>query len=349
MINVLIVEDSDTIAAVFARLFKTKDMQVIGRAKNGKEAIELTEKLKPNVITMDIQMPIMDGYEAIKHIMANTPVPIVVISSIINDENLNATFQALDAGAVTVLAKPSNIMDPAVSKELQHMVDIVRTMSEIHVVKRRFNKIKQPAKVATPHISKMHYPKMEVVAIGTSIGGPHVLNTILPHLPVNFPTPIVIVQHMTKGFIVGFAQWLDKHCNITVKIAEQNEILKKGTAYFAPDSFQLKVEKKDQQLRARLVNEAPVSGFCPSVTVLFQSIASACGKNSTGALFTGMGNDGAIGLLELKKVGAHTFIQDQASAVVFGMAGVAESLGAVKEIIALDKIAAHLLTITEFS
>lgn len=347
MIKILIVDDSTTETSIIQNLVSSeKDFIIVGTAKNGKEAIRLTKLLKPDLITMDIQMPEMNGIEATKFIMSQYPTPIVIISSNLNNKNSNMTFEAFDAGAISVLEKPVNIFSPEFQNEKRKIIDTLRNMAGIKVIKRRFHskKIVSP-NLSTPSINLSK--EYEVIVIGSSIGGPQALKSILGKLPADFPIPIVIVQHMTKGFINNFAQWLDNNILLQVKTPKENEVLKSGTVYFAPDNCHLEISRRQNKLIAKLTHSEPVSGFSPSITVLFQSAAKICGKNAIGILLTGMGNDGAKGMLDLKHANAHTLIQDKESAVVFGMAGVALSLGAVDEIVQLDQIADYLQEIID--
>jgi two-component system chemotaxis response regulator CheB len=346
MIKIMIVDDSETEVAILKYLFQSeKDMTVVGVAKNGAEALKLIPNLKPDIITMDIQMPIMNGFETTRRIMAEYPTPVVVISSAVSDPTLNATFLSLEAGALSVLKKPHNINSEYYTDEKKRIVETIRSMAEIKVIRRRFHKTeKKQNKVAD--LKGMHR-NYEIVAIGTSVGGPQALRVILEKLPENFPIPIVIVQHMTQGFIYGFAKWLNSNTHLKVKNALDQEVLLSGHVYFAPDHHHLEIRRHKDRLLAHLVTKEPVSGFCPSATVLLQSVAKVCGKNAIGILLTGMGHDGAQGLLELKKAGGLTLIQDKESATVFGMAGTAEALGAVDKIIELDQMAAFLMKIID--
>jgi two-component system chemotaxis response regulator CheB len=259
---------------------------------------------------------------------------------------MSITFEALEAGALAVLPKPIYDTDESFEKARTKIIDMVRSMSEIHVIKRRFFTKKPPQTVIhKPTVSERHEHSYEMIAIGSSVGGPQALKTIFASLPRDFPLPIVVVQHMTRGFINGFAAWLSNNTSLTVKVAEDREMIKPGFIYFAQDSYHTEVKREQGKLCIHLQSCAPVSGFCPSVTVLFQSVAKVCGGDAIGIILTGMGNDGAQGLLELKKAKAHTLIQDPASAVVFGMAGVAQSLGAVDKVIELINMANYLTTI----
>ncbi|WP_454781636.1 chemotaxis-specific protein-glutamate methyltransferase CheB [Legionella sp. WA2022007384] len=343
MIKILIVDDSPTEAALIQHIIESeKDMEVIGIAKNGREAIDLTATLNPDLITMDIQMPIMDGLEATRIIMAQNPTPIVVISSMVNDESLAATFHILEAGALTALAKPVNVFSPAFEESRAHIVDTLRSLSDIRVVKKPLKKhlpLDESKKHQTEHAN------YEIIGIGASVGGPMALKTILSQLGPDFPLPIMIVQHMSPGFIRGFAQWLEENTHLKVKNAVNYEPLQKGTVYVAPEHKHMEIERVHEQLVCKLVDGPPVSGFCPSITRLLHSIAKVSGNKAIGILLTGMSDDGSEGLLELKKAHGHTLIQNQESSIVFGMGAVAQSLNAVDQVIGLEQIASYLTKI----
>jgi two-component system chemotaxis response regulator CheB len=266
-----------------------------------------------------------------------------VISGGVRDQSLNITFKALEAGALSVMEKPSHFMAPDAALARRRIIDTVRAMAEIKVIKRRF--YTHPQKKHRPEVDVPKRP-FELVAIGTSVGGPQALKTLLSALPEHFPVPIVIVQHMTPGFIEGFAKWMDANVRLTVRHVKDNESLTAGTVYFAPDHHHLEVRRgKGKTLIAKLVQGPPVSGFCPSATVLLKSVAETCGKQAIGLLLTGMGSDGSQGLLDLRQAHGHTLIQDKDSAVVFGMGGVAQSLGAVDRVVNLEDMATYLTKI----
>ena len=347
MIKILIVDDSETETTILKHILEgNADFQVIGCAKNGAEAVKLVPKLKPDIITMDIQMPIMDGFEATRLIMSQNPTPIVVISSKLNDIELDTTFRALNAGALSVLAKPFHVTSPTFKVEQKRIIDTIRSMAEIKVVKRRAPVDKSPQKSITQPEATEHHGTQEIVAIGASIGGTQALNAILSKLPIDFPVPIVIVQHMMPGFITSFTKWLDDNTQLAVQEITDKQVLKKGTVYFATDHLHFEIQRQNGHLMSKLVKAPPVSGFCPSITVLLQSVAKNCGRRAIGILLTGMGSDGAEGLLAMKEAHGHTIIQDKDSSIVFGMAGVAQTLGAVENILKLNKIADYLIKIT---
>lgn len=349
MKRLLIVDDSQTMRQVLTHIFsKEPDLQVVGTAKNGKEAVELVEKLQPDVITMDICMPSMDGIEAINRIMSSFPTPIVVISSKLDDESLNASFRALEAGALSVLEKPADFLSEKFALEKRKMIDTVKAMAGVKVFKRRFStKTKKYELVLTKDTAKIR--QLEVIGIGASVGGPHALKRILVELPKHFPVPIVVVQHMTPGFIDGFVAWLGKYTQLKIKIAADAEVLKPGCVYFAPDNYHLVVQHSQHQLIVRLTNTEPFVGFKPSVSVMFSSIANVLGAKGMGILLTGMGRDGAEGLLDIKRSDGHTIVQDEKSAIVFGMPGVALAINAVDKIVELDKMSDYLIQITNKS
>lgn len=346
MIKILIVDDSPTeIALIEHILSSAPDMAVIGIAKTGKEAIELTARLKPDLITMDIQMPVMDGLEATRIIMSENPTPIIVISSMINDESIRATFPILEVGALSALAKPVNVFAPSFTGQKELILQTIRSLAPIHVIKKTLKKVpvftNEPKKIA----STKTQPNYEVIVIGASVGGPRALKTILSQLPTNFPVPIIVIQHISKGFIKGFTYWLAENINLKVTIAVDNEVLRSGTVYIAPEQKNLVVARYSEHLISKLVCGDPELNFCPSITNLLQSVATVSGKKAIGILLTGMCDDGALGLLELKKAHGHTLIQDQESAVVFGMGAVAQSLNAVDRVIDLQYIAHYLMNI----
>lgn len=342
MIKILICDDSQAIAMLLKAIFEREpDFEVIGHAKNGRECVQLAHELKPDMITMDIRMPMMDGFEATRTIMESRPIPIVVVSSSVDDEELKITFRAIEEGALSVIQKPPGINHPDFEKVRRGLVETVRAMASVKLVRR--------IPLRKPHTTEMaSIPASavtgayELVAIGCSTGGPQVLQQILSSLPVNFPVPIVIAQHISKGFIGGMVSWLGGHTLLRTKEAQQGESLQAGTVYFAPDDAHLLIARNSNGLAARLGQDPPVNGFRPSATPLLQSVARTCAKNAIGAILTGMGCDGAEGLLALRRAGGHTLVQDAESSVVYGMPGAAVALDAVDEIVQLDKIAARL-------
>lgn len=346
MIRVLIAEDSSVVALLLQAIFENEeDMVVVGHAKNGREAVNMAHELKPDIITMDIRMPEMDGFEATRLIMINNPTPIVVISSSVDNEELRITFRAIEAGALSVIEKPHGVTHPDFEQIRNDLVDTLRAMSEVKVIKRR--SLIQDITPLDIFETAVHQDTkaFELVAIGCSTGGPQILQHILSTLPIGFPIPILVVQHISKGFIGGMVEWLNGSTLLNVKIAEDDEKLLPGTVYIAPDDYHLLVKRNGKGLTAVLSDGEEVNRFRPSVTPLLQSVAKVCKGRGIGAVLTGMGADGAQGLLEIKQAKGHTFIQDEKSAIVYGMPGAALALDAVDQVVELEKITSYLYSL----
>ncbi|MDF1795070.1 MAG: chemotaxis-specific protein-glutamate methyltransferase CheB [Coxiellaceae bacterium] len=333
MIKVLLVDDSKVVRMLLRAMIEQEDgFEVVGEAENGAEGVELTTSLKPDVVTMDIRMPIMDGFEATKAIMRDCPTPILVVSASVNDEDLKITFNALQAGALGVIEKPPGLHGDDYDSVKRDLINSLRAYHEIKVVRRRYDtNVERVASTEVDSHALLQAGKVlnEVVAIGASTGGPALLGEILKVLPVNFSIPIVVVQHISEGFTPGLASWLNDSCQLIVKVAEQDEILRPGVVYIAPYGAHSLVSRNQGMLCLKLARPAEKKGFCPAVNELFRSVAACCPGHAIGVILTGMGDDGAQGLLEMKKAGCYTIGQDEDSCVVYGMPKEAMSLGAV--------------------
>ena len=341
MLRILIIEDSSVVALLLKAIFQQQpDMQVIGHARDGREGVQMAHDLKPDVITMDIRMPVMDGFEATRMIMSDNPIPIVVVSSSVDNEELRITFRAIEEGALAVMEKPRGFTHPDFETIRRDLVDTVRAMASVRLFRR--HKFERPKDVdiyeAAIHQRTKAY---ELLAIGCSTGGPQVLHQVFSLLPIGFPVPIVVTQHISKGFVGGLVAWLAGNTLLNVKLAEQGETLKAGCVYFAPDDRHLLVTRNASGLAVELSDDAPCNGFRPSVSPMFKSVAKTCQGRAIGALLTGMGADGADGLLSMRSAGGHTVVQDEQSAVVYGMPGAAIAIDAVDQIVALDKMSAY--------
>ncbi len=322
------------------------DMTVVGHAGDGREAVRQTRVLKPNLITMDIRMPAMDGFEATRQIMSQHPTPIVVISSNVDDEELRITFRAIEEGALAVIEKPRGIHHPEFNTIRGNLLDTIRAMAEVKLVRRFLSRSApspEPRKNWRPAVNK---PSDRIVALACSTGGPQALHGILAALPRAFPFPMLVTQHISKGFIGGLADWLDRASPLTVKLAEEGEPLQPGTVYLARDDRHLTVQTGLYDTHhIHLSDAAPINGFRPSATPLFASLAEVAPKRAVGGVLTGMGNDGASGLLAMRQADCHTFVQDQDSSIIFGMPAEALALSAAEIQVPLERIPDHLLSL----
>lgn len=346
MIRVLIADDSGTTALMLrAVLEREPDIEVIGHAGNGEEAVRLTRELKPDLVTMDIHMPVMDGLEATRHIMAEQPTPIVVVSSRVNGEDAGNSFRALDEGALAVLEKPGAPDDAEQANSNRELVDTVRAMASLRVL-RRINRQRCRPAGPLPRIQEIATRQaLELVAIGCSTGGPQALEVVLGGLPAEFSVPVVIVQHISVGYMTGLLEWLQQSVQLELRLAEHGQELHPGVVYFAPDEHHLTVKRAGQRLVAALSDGEPVNRFRPSSTPLLESVARVCPGNALGVLLTGMGADGAAGLLRMRQAGCRTIIQDRESSVVYGMPETALGLDAVDEIVQIENMAAYLVKV----
>jgi two-component system chemotaxis response regulator CheB len=326
MIRVLIAEDSAVTREYLTWVLgEDPDLEVVGAARDGEEAVELTERLRPDVIVMDVHMPVLDGFDAARLIMERVPTPIVMATASSSSAETRGAFHALEAGALILLNKPPAPWDPDHEAAARELLRTVKLMAEVKVVRRWAGRgtvepARQFPRVRTPG----------VVAIGASTGGPQVLSSILAGLPGSLSVPVMLVQHISDGFIGGFAEWLATRTSMTVTIAEHGDELSPGTICVAGYGQHMTLSR---ERRIVLEGGPPVNGFCPSISRLFDSVAETCGRDAVGVLLTGMGRDGADGLRRLRDAGALTIAQDAATSVIFGMPGEAVRLDAAVDVL----------------
>ncbi len=342
VIRVLVVDDSRVAQELLVHIFTSDPaIEVVGVVNNGEEALEAVQRLRPDVVTMDVHMPKLNGYEATRAIMETQPTPIVIVSASTGVKSVASTFQAMEAGALAVLPRPPGPDHPRYEEDARALIQTVRLMSEIKLV-RRIPGLKPapPPQAAWPKLRAS--AAIHVVAIGASTGGPQVLHTILSGLPRDFGAPVLIVQHIALRFAAGFVEWLSGSSRFPVRIAAQGEPLLPGHGYLAPEGFHLGVGSGP---RIELGEDPPDNGLRPSVHHLFRSVAEVFGSHAVGVLLTGMGRDGAEGLFELRQKGAITIAQNEASSVVFGMPGEAVKLGAATYVLPPEGITSLLATL----
>ena len=348
-IRVLVVDDSALIRNVLQAIINEQsDMQVVGAAPDALIARELIRTLNPDVITLDVEMPKVDGLTFLQQLMEEAPRPVLMVSSH-TETGSDITFRALEIGAVDFITKPKlNVNDGQNYGDL--IADKIRAAASARLNVRARNRVPGvPAATARPKPSVKEAPvdTPRVVVMGASTGGTEAIRAILESIPLSCP-PILIVQHIPENFARLFAERLDAHCDIAVKQAEDGEPILPGHAYIAPGETHLTIRGvRAQRYCVELVQAAPMNLHRPSIDVLFGSAAKCVGSGAIGVILSGMGKDGPAGLLALRRSGARTLAQDEQTSVVFGMARDAIQLGAVDEILPLDAIAARLLELSK--
>lgn len=346
-VKVLIVDDSGFFRRRLTEIISSDPLiEVIGSANNGKEAIEQARLLKPDVITMDIEMPVMDGIEATKQIMRSNPTSILMFSSLTYD-GATATLNALEAGAADFLPKRFEDISDQREDAIKLLISRIKTLGRGSKAAFATRKpasatpaaVKTiPVKARASSIKSFDSSSVNLVAIGTSTGGPVALQTLLTKIPSNFSAPILVVQHMPPKFTEAFANRLDKICKITVREAKQGEQLQAGVALVAPGGMQLDVVKKGRVLTVNIKESKPNQNYKPCVDDTFESIAMASGAKTLGIILTGMGADGREGCRRLKQTGASIWAQDEETSLIYGMPAAVAQANLADQILPLPTI-----------
>ena len=334
-IRVLLVDDSPIALVVLRRLLgSAPDLHVVGAAQNGAEALALISQVQPHVIVTDLHMPVMDGFRFVREAMMKHPIPVLGLSaSLDREQGASNAFRFLDAGAVDVMLKPEAGLNAVSEQMARELIARIRVVSRVKVVTRFQRPAAAPPSPSAPPPAGAQ--KDRIVAIGTSTGGPQALQVILSSLPGDFPAPILCVQHITVGFLTGMVEWLGGQCALAVRTAQVWEPALPGVVYFAPEGAHLGVGDAGKLL---CPVTPPVDGHRPSATFLFESVAARYGPRAVGVLLTGMGKDGARGLLAVARAGGDTIAQDEGTSVVFGMPAEAVALGAAKRVLPVQEI-----------
>lgn len=344
--KVLVVDDSAVVRqAMQAILSQDPDLEVVATASDPVAAAERIKQMVPDVITLDVEMPRMDGITFLRRLMAQKPIPVVMCSSLVTDKS-ETLMQALEAGAVEVVCKPELGVREFFEESCQRICHSVKAAAQARLSKRRVVKVEQKltadAVLAAPSTTAMARTTDKIIAIGASTGGTEALATLLSNMPIDCP-PIAIVQHMPGTFTNAFAERLNGSCAITVKEAKTGDSMLRGHALIAPGNQHLLLTRSGANYGVE-VREGPlVSRHRPSVDVLFRSVARVAGKNALGVILTGMGDDGARGMLEMRQAGARTLGQNEASCVVYGMPKEAMKSGGVEKELPLEQIPGALI------
>lgn len=343
MIRLLVVDDSVFMRKLLSDLFASEaDFTVIDTARNGKEAVDKVKKLKPDLVTMDVEMPIMDGIKALELIMKECPTPVVMISSL-TQAGAAATLQALELGAVDFVAKTAGPIS-SVSGIKSEILSKCRAAVRANVIQ-----LTKARATSTVSLLQKTYPTPaglqdeRIVAIGTSTGGPRALQEVITKLPGNIPCGVLIVQHMPPGFTKSLADRLNSLSSVTVKEAEHNDVIRPGLVLIAPGDYHMLIEREGGKAVVKLNQNPSIGGHRPAVDPMMESVARVFGSKAIGVILTGMGHDGAKGIQAIKKQNGQTIAEDQSTAVVYGMPKSAIEMGVVDKTAPITGIAAEIL------
>ena len=345
-IDVLVVDDSKVARMMLVHLLESDPrIRVIDAVDSGQAALDFLKDRKPDVVLMDIQMPRLDGFETTRLIMETQPIPIIICTATTDPKEVATTFRSMEAGAVACLEKPVAFKHPDHDDVARDLLETIKLMSEVKVVRRwPRSRSNLAATTATPAIMEGRRNGIRLIGIGASTGGPPVLQTIMAGLPKDFSVPILVVQHIARGFLSGLVEWLNQTTGWQVHVAAHDTLPLAGHAYLAPDDLHMGISRSGRIL---LTHEEPENNLRPAVSFLFRSLAEVFGPDALGVLLSGMGKDGAAELKLMKDNGATTIAQDRESSVVHGMPGEAIQLGGVTHVLPADKIADTLITLVK--
>jgi two-component system chemotaxis response regulator CheB len=367
IIRVVVVDDSALMRRMITTLIERDPaIRVVGVARDGREAISVVEELRPDIITMDVRMPNMDGLATTEHLMAYNPTPILVLTASLASHEVDITFKMLQAGALEVIEKPNNTDPLALERAGLDLIRRIKTLAKVKVVthlrgRRKLseqaveaNPLKQPLAPSSSNATKTNAsiafngnrtqapsdlaPQMPVIVIGASTGGPRIVHQILRDLPSNLPAAVIVVQHIAAGFSVGMAEWLSASSALPVTLAYEGQSIRAGEVLIAPDQRDLMITSNGSVH----LNENPLLIQRPAIDVTMQAAAEVFGPRAIGVLLTGMGRDGAYGMLTIRRAGGYTIAQDEASCAIFGMPRAAIQLGAANDVLAPAQIITRL-------
>ncbi|MDG2526482.1 chemotaxis response regulator protein-glutamate methylesterase [Stenotrophomonas sp. HITSZ_GD] len=354
-VRVLIVDDSAVVRQILTEILSRDiGIEVVGSAADPLLAREKIKRLNPDVITLDVEMPRMDGLAFLENLMRLRPTPVVMISSL-TERGADTTLQALSLGAVDFVAKPKLDVARGLETYAEEIVGKVKAAAQARVrplARPAAAKVELDTPAATPASAAaragLFRTTDRLIAIGASAGGTEALRVVLEGMPADAPA-VVLTQHLPASFSTAFAERLDRHSAMSVREASDGEAVLPGHAYLPPGGRHLRVIRDGARWRCRIDDTEPVNRHKPAVDVLFRSVAANAGPNAIGAILTGMGDDGARGLLEMQQAGAATLVQDEATSVVWGMPGAAFKLGAAQETVPLERVAERLLALSRVS
>ncbi len=340
-IRAIVIDDSALVRNIITDLLQSDgQIEVIATGKTGLDCVQLVEKLNPDVVTLDIEMPVMDGLTALREISQKKLKVAVIMLSVLTQHGAQATFQALELGAIDFVPKPSS--------EMKMDLEEIGLLLKSRIVGYFDHELKKKAprvKIKVGNFPEVKKTPIKAIGIGTSTGGPNALHSLFKDIPEGFSHPIFVVQHMPAGFTKAFAERLDEISKIKVKEAENGEIVKPGTAYIAPGNYHMKIHRRDINISIELDQGVQVNGHRPSVDVTIDSLANCYGSGLVGVIMTGMGRDGADSIKRLKEKGGATIAQDEKTSVIFGMNRQAIDQGGVDHVVPLNEIVPNMIRI----